>query len=187
MFQPKLKITETAPDFLLPAADGNSYSLSSFKEKRGLIIIFSCNHCPYAQAYESRIIELQNDFAERGIQLVAINSNDAETYEEDSFENMKIRAAKIGYNFPYLRDESQQTARDYKAAHTPEIFFFDDKRSLIYTGKIDDNWQDETKVRMRYLQNAIEEFLAGKEISAPETYAVGCTIKWKQLEIKLKK
>lgn len=179
MFQPKLKLTETAPDFILPAVDGNTYSLSSFKQKRGLIIIFSCNHCPYVQAYESRIIGLQNDFAGKGIQFVAINSNDAEMYEEDSFENMNIRAAKIGYNFPYLRDESQQTAKDYKAAHTPEIFFFDDKRSLIYTGKIDDNWQDESKVITRYLRDAIEEFLAGKEISVPETYAVGCTIKWK--------
>lgn len=184
MFQPKLKLAETAPDFTLPAVDGNVYSLSSFKQKRGLIIIFSCNHCPYVQAYESRIIKLQNDFAEKGIQFVAINSNDADMYEEDSFENMKIRAVKIGYNFPYLRDESQQTAKRYKAAHTPEIFFFNDKRSLIYTGKIDDYWQDETKARMPYLRNAIEEFLTGENISAPETYAVGCTIKWKQLENK---
>lgn len=181
MFQQKLKLKEPAPDFSLPATDGKNYSLSDFSNKKGLVVVFSCNHCPYVQAYERRMIELQSEFQIQGIQFVLINSNDDKMYDEDSFENMKLRADKIGYNFPYLRDESQEVAKAFKAAHTPEIFLFDDQRKLIYSGKIDDNWQEPEKVRTRYLRNAIEEFLAGKEISVPETYAVGCTIKWKKM------
>ncbi len=175
----KLKIGSKAPDFNLPATDGKYYSLKSFNNKKGLIVIFSCNHCPYVQAYEERIKQIQNDF-EKDIYVVAISSNEDVNYPEDSFEEMKKRAAQKQFNFPYLRDETQEIAILYGATHTPEIFLFDQKRELVFHGKIDDNWQDEKSVRTKYLRNAIEEMLSGKKISVPETFTIGCTIKWKK-------
>ena len=175
-----LKIGSIAPDFDLPGVDGKNYSLDSFKEKMGLVIIFSCNHCPYVQAYEDRIKKLQSDYADKGLGMAAINPNDSDQYEDDSFDNMKKRALEKGFNFPYLRDEDQFTAKAYGASHTPEIFLFDNERKLVFHGKIDDNWKDESKVSSHYLQEAIDELLAGKEISVPETFTIGCTVKWKQ-------
>lgn len=174
-----LKIGSKVPDFNLPAVDGKSYSLNSFDEKKALIIVFCCNHCPYVQAYEERIKQIQKDY-EKDLQVVAINSNEDINYPEDSFEEMKKRSTQRQFNFPYLRDETQQIAKAYGATHTPEIFLFDKERKLAFHGKIDDNWQDEKNVRSRYLRNAIEELLAGKTISVPETFTIGCTIKWKR-------
>lgn len=174
-----LKIGSPAPNFNLQAVDGNYYSLDSFKEKKLLIVIFSCNHCPYVQAYEERIKLIQEDY-KNDLQIVAINSNDDVTYPEDSFEEMKKRSKHKKFNFPYLRDETQEVAKAYDATHTPEIFLFNEERKLIFHGKIDDNWQDEKNVRSKYLRNAIDEYLAGKNISVPETFTIGCTIKWKK-------
>lgn len=176
----KLKIGSVAPDFNLIGVDGKNYSLSSFSDKKILVVIFSCNHCPYVQAYEERIISLQKDFAEKGVQLVAINSNEDVHYPEDSFDEMIKRSKEKKYNFPYLRDESQVVAKAYGATHTPEIFLFDDQRKLRYHGKIDDNWKEPDRVKFTYLRNAIQEVLEGKEVSIPETFSIGCTIKWKQ-------
>lgn len=175
-----LKIGSHAPDFNLPGIDGKNYSLSSFDDKQALIIIFSCNHCPYVQAYEDRIKQIQSDYEGKGVSVVAINSNEDKGYPEDSFENMKKRAAERKFNFPYLRDEDQSVARAYDATHTPEIFLFDEDRKLAFHGKIDDNWQEPDRVRNHYLRNALDELLAGKEISVPETFTIGCTIKWKK-------
>jgi len=174
-----LKIGEPAPDFNLPGTDGKNYCLNSFNDKTGLIVIFSCNHCPYVMAYEDRIICVQADYKEKGIQVVAINSNDSSAYPEDSFENMKLRAQKKLFNFPYLRDETQELAKSFGATHTPEIFLFDKERKLAFHGKIDDNWNDEKNIRNKYLRNALDEMLAGEAISMPETFTIGCTIKWK--------
>jgi len=175
----RLAIGSTVPGFSLPAIDGKNYSLEDFSAFPLLLIFFSCNHCPYVQAYEERIIKLQNDFEDSGLQIIAINSNDAALYAEDSFDEMKKRAREKEFNFLYLRDETQNTAKAFGAAFTPELFLFDKERKLIYTGKIDDNWREPVKVQTKYLQNAIEEYLRGEEISVPETYAIGCTIKWK--------
>jgi len=174
----KLKLGSKAPDFSLEGVDGKTYSLGSFKEKEALIVIFSCNHCPYVQAYEDRIIKIQEDYAGT-VQIVTINSNDDVKYPEDSFEEMKIRAVKKKFNFPYLRDETQETAKAYGATHTPEIFLFDKNRELSFHGKIDDNWQEPSAVKQNYLRDALDELLSGKEISVPETFTIGCTIKWK--------
>jgi len=175
-----LQIGSFIPTFALPSVDGKNYSLDSFKNKKALIIIFSCNHCPYVQAYEDRIIALQRDYEGKDAYVVAINSNDAVQYPDDSFEEMKKRAAFKKFNFIYLRDDDQSVARSFDAAHTPEVFLFDEKRKLVYHGKIDDNWQEESKVKTKYLRDALDELLAGKEISVPETYSIGCTIKWKR-------
>jgi peroxiredoxin len=175
-----LEIGSPAPDFNLIGTDHKKYSLDSFKDKKALIVIFSCNHCPYVQAYEDRIIMIQKDYTNKGTAIVAINSNEDVNYPDDSFENMKKRAADKNFNFPYLRDEDQSVARAYDATHTPEIFLFDENRKLAFHGKIDDNWQEPDNVQSNYLSDALDELLAGKEISVPETFTIGCTIKWKQ-------
>jgi peroxiredoxin len=176
----KLKIGSKAPDFNLLGVDNKFYSLDSFADKKILIVIFSCNHCPYVQAYEQRIISIQKEFSEKGVQIVAINSNEDKNYPEDSFDQMIKRSSEKQFNFPYLRDETQEVAKAYGATHTPEIFLFDQERKLRYHGKIDDNWKEPEKVKYQYLRKAIEEVLEGKEVSIPETFSIGCTIKWKQ-------
>ena len=174
-----LKIGSSLPSFNLKGVDGKTYNTDFFKGKKALVVIFSCNHCPYVQAYEDRIIAIQNDYAGKGVAVVAINSNDDVQYDEDSFENMIKRSNEKGFNFPYLRDESQEIAKKFDASHTPEIFVFGEKRELRYHGKIDDNWKEPDRVKSKYLQDALDELLAGKEISVPETFSIGCTIKWK--------
>jgi peroxiredoxin len=175
-----LQIGAKIPMFNLPATDGNTYGVDSFTRAKVLIVLFSCNHCPYVRAYEDRFITIQNDYAESGVQVMAINANDAGDYPDDSFENMKVRAREKKFNFPYLRDESQEIAKAFGATHTPELFVFDSERKLVYYGKIDDNWKEEDKVKSKYLRNALDEILAGKPVSVPETFAIGCTIKWKK-------
>lgn len=174
-----LKINSQIPQFNLPGIDGNNYSVDSFRNKKILVVIFSCNHCPYVQAYENRIIDIQKDYEQKGVKIVAINSNDSTKYPEDSFEEMKKRAAEKKFNFIYLRDEDQSVARSFDASHTPEVFVFDENRKLAYHGKIDDNWQNEGEVKVKYLRKALDELLEGKLVSIPETYSIGCTIKWK--------
>lgn len=175
-----LKIGSNAPDFDLPAIDGKKYSLSSFEDRQALIVVFSCNHCPYVQAYEGRMKQIQEDYKSKGVAVIAINSNDDKSYPEDNFDNMKKRAGQQNFNFLYLRDNDQSVARAYDATHTPEIFLFDRERKLAFHGKIDDNWQEPEKVQNHYLRNALDELLAGKKISVPETFTIGCTIKWKK-------
>jgi peroxiredoxin len=174
----EIKIGDKSPDFNLPGVDGNNYSLSYFNDTKVLIVMFTCNHCPYAQAYEDRLIDLQNEFKDKGVVFIAINPNDDKNYPEDNFENMVKRAREKVFNFPYLRDKSQNIARAYGASHTPHIFVFDEQRVLRYTGKIDDNWREPNKVKERYLRDAILALLEKSEIKNPETYAIGCTIKW---------
>jgi peroxiredoxin len=174
-----LKIGSVAPGFNLPGTDGRNYTLDDSADGKGFLVIFSCNHCPYVRAYENRIKKLTSDYSNKGLSVFAINSNDSDQYEDDSFENMKLRAAEMNFNFPYLRDEDQSIARAYGASHTPEIFLFNNQKKLVFHGKIDDNWRDENKVISTYLKDAIEELIEGKEISVPETFTIGCTIKWK--------
>ena len=175
-----LSISSKLPTFNLKGIDGNSYSPDSFAGANALIIIFSCNHCPYVQAYEGRMIEIQKKYREKGVHVIAINSNDDVSYPDDSFENMKQRASEQNFNFPYMRDEDQSIAKAFDATHTPEIFLFDKNSELVYHGKIDDNWQEPDKVVNHYLEDALVELLDKKEISVPETYSIGCTIKWKR-------
>ena len=175
-----LKIGSPMPGFRLKGTDEKYYPDSAFDDKKILVVIFSCNHCPYVQAYEERMKEIQEEFGNKGVQVIAINSNDESGYPEDSFENMKIRAEQREFNFPYLRDEDQSAAEAFDASHTPEIYVFDSERKLAYHGKIDDNWKEPDKVKTKYLSDAINQLLTGEQISIPETYSIGCTIKWKK-------
>ena len=175
----KLAIGQRAPDFSLPGIDGHDKTLQAFKDKAALVVVFTCNHCPYAQAYEDRLVAIQRDYAGKGVQLIAINSNDAAGYPEDSFDNMVRRAQKKQFNFPYLRDEPQRAARSYGAEYTPEAFVFNAKLELCYVGRVDDNWQHPEKARSHDLRGAIDAVLAGAPVENPVTHAIGCTIKWK--------
>jgi peroxiredoxin len=178
-----LKIGAVAPVFTaLPGVDGKHYSSKDFSNKV-LVVVFSCNHCPYVQAYEDRMISFQREYGAKGVQLIAINSNETKNYPEDNFEEMVKRAKAKGFNFPYLRDEEQSVADAFGATHTPEFFVFeraaDAKWLLRYHGKMDDNYQNPAAVKRHYLREAVEAVLAGRTVSEPETHSIGCTIKWK--------
>jgi len=174
-----LPLGSTAVDFQFKGVDGKIHSLKSFADQKALAIVFSCNHCPYVQAYEARMVQLQRDYLPKGASLVAINSNDDEGYPEDSFENMITRSKEKGFNFPYLRDETQEVARKYGAICTPHIFLYNQQRVLSYKGRIDDN-RNPTDVKSHDLRNAIDAVLSGKTPAVPETRPFGCSIKWKQ-------
>ena len=167
----------TAPAFDLPGVDGKRYSLESFDSKPVLVIAFSCNHCPYVKAYEDRMVSIQRDYAAKGVQLVAINSNDEKSYPEDDFSHMAQRAKEKGFNFPYLRDELQAVAEAYGAACTPHVFAFNQNRVLCYRGRIDDS-KDPSKVTTHDLRNALDDMLSGREVKEPDTRPFGCSIKW---------
>lgn len=173
-----LELGDAAPDFSLRGADGRTHTRDGFKDKQVLVIIFSCNHCPYVQAYEDRMIAIQRDYQDRAVQLVAINSNEDRYHPEDSFERMVERAQSKNFNFPYLRDASQDVAKAYGATHTPHLFVFDRDRRLRYTGKIDDNWQNPNAVKRRYLRDSLDALLQGTLPTEAQTHAIGCTIKW---------
>lgn len=174
----RLAIGTQGPDFDLPGVDGTRYSLKSFANRTLVVVMFTCNHCPYVQAYEERLVAIQRDYAGRGVALVAINANETEHYPEDRFDKMVERAKARGFNFPYLRDEDQSAANAYGAHYTPEVFVLDRERRLRYTGRIDDNWQSPGGVREQTLRGALDALLEGRSVAKPETHAMGCTIKW---------
>lgn len=174
-----LAIGTKAPDFDLPGTDGRSYSLGTFTDKAATVVIFSCNHCPYVVMNEDRIIELARDYHHKSVAVIAINANDPVTHPADSFDNMKLRAQTKGFNFPYVFDESQQVAKDYGATRTPEVFVVDAGGTIVYHGRIDDNAEDASAVKRHDLREALDELLADKPISVPDTTPIGCTIKWK--------
>lgn len=175
-------------DFKLPGTDGKEYSPADFADKKILVIIFMCNHCPYVLAVLDRLNVVQKDYAEKGVQLVGINANDAESYPDDSFENMQKMVKDGKVQFTYLHDESQEVARAYQAQCTPDIYVFDRGRKLAYHGRIDDNWpvrpghpggKDESAVQKQELRAALDALLAGQPITQKQRPTMGCSIKWK--------
>jgi peroxiredoxin len=174
-----ITIGTDAPAFDLPGVDGQNHSLGDYTNADVLVLIQSCNHCPYVQAWEGRMKQIQSDYADRSVRLVAISSNDADAYPEDSFDEMRKRAERMGFNFDYLYDESQEVARSLGSERTPEVFVFDRDRRLRYHGAIDDS-RDEDNVRRHYLREAVDALLAGKEPPEAETPPVGCSMKWRQ-------
>ncbi len=173
-----LKIGSPAPDFKLKATDGMTYSLDSFKNSGAIVLSFTCNHCPYAMAYEDRFIALAKEFMPRGVSFAAINPNDAKNYPDDSFENMKKRAQEKKFPFAYLHDESQSVAKAYGAVCTPHLFVIDGSRKVVYEGRIDDNWKQPQDAKSHDLRNALEAVLANKPVPKPNTPPMGCSIKW---------
>lgn len=184
---PAMKPGAAAVDFSLPGVDGKTWSLSDFASSPVLVLVFTCNHCPTAQAYEGRLKQLADDYRGRGVALVAISPNspaavrlDELGYTDlgDDLEDMKIRARDAGFNFPYLFDgETEGVSRKYGPAATPHVFIFDAKRTLQYTGRIDDS-EREDRIQVRDARNAIDALLAGKTPSVRETRVFGCSTKW---------
>ena len=166
--------------FSLKGTDGKFYSPDDFTGNEILIIMFICNHCPYVKAITDRIVKFQKKYGDKGVQVIGINSNDPGEYPEDSFENMIHFSKERGFNFPYLWDELQNTAKEYDAVCTPDIYLFDKNRILKYRGRLDDNWKDESSVKSRDLERATELVLSGKEINFDQIPSMGCSIKWKQ-------
>lgn len=173
-----VKLNNEITDFELKGINDQIFSPKIFKDKDILVIIFMCNHCPYVKAVMQRFVALQEKYKD-SVQLIGINSNDPETYPEDSFENMKTFAGKYKMNFPYVIDETQDIARKYDAVCTPDIYVFDKERKLKYRGRLDDSWKDESKITSKDLEKAIELILQSKEIDFEQIPSMGCSIKWK--------
>src|SRR5271167_1925405 len=185
---PTLAIGSPAPDFSLPGIDGKTHQLSEYKNSQLLAIVFTCNHCPTAQLYETRIKKLEDDFQSKSVAFVAIQPNDPQairlselgyTDVSDSLEDMKIRAEYRHFNFPYLYDgETQSVSRAYGPKATPHIFIFDKERKLRYEGRVDDS-QRASNVKSQDARNALEALLAGRPVPVAHTPAFGCSTKWK--------
>ena len=173
-----MSVIESAPTFDLPGVDGRNHTLEEYADASVLVLVQSCNHCPYVLAWEGRINALQREYANRGVRVVAISSNDATAYPADSLENMVEHAREAGYAFDYLYDESQEIARALGSQRTPEAFVFDADRRLVYHGAVDDN-REEDRVTTHYLRDAIEAALAGETPPVTDTPPVGCTVKWR--------
>lgn len=178
-----IKPGEKAPAFSLKGVDGKTVSLSDYNKEKGVILIFSCNTCPYVVAYEDRIIELHNKFAPKGFPVVAINSNNPELSKGDSFEEMKKKARDKSFTFPYLFDEKQDIFPKYGATRTPEVFLLKNTGNgfeVVYTGTIDDNYKSAGEAKEKYVENAVKAVLKGISPEIPVTKAIGCGIKVKK-------
>jgi peroxiredoxin len=173
-----LQIGDKAPDFTLPATDGNTYRLSDFDDAEALVVFFTCNHCPYVLGSDEVTRQTANKYAPRGVKFVAINSNSANTYPEDDFAHMVTRMDEHNFPWLYLHDESQDVALEYGALRTPHFYVFDQDRKLVYTGRGVDNPRDTSKMTVNDLDRALEEHLLGKAVSVPLTNPIGCNVKW---------
>lgn len=174
------QVGDIATDFKLPNVDGKMVSLSDYKNAKGYIVIFTCNTCPYAQAYEDRIIELDKKYAEKGYPVIAIMPNNPISKPGDNMEAMQSKSMEKGFTFPYLMDEGQKIYPQYGATKTPHVYVLQKTKQgnqVKYIGAIDDNYQDENAVKTKYVENAVDALLIGKEISVKETKALGCSIK----------
>jgi glutathione peroxidase-family protein len=177
------KVGEKAADFKLKDINEKWVSLSDYKSAKGFIVVFTCNHCPFAQAYEERIMQLDKKYSEKGFPVIAINPNDASAVPEDSFENMVKQAKEKSYTFPYLYDETQSTASAYGATRTPHVFLLQktgDGYMVKYIGAIDNNTEDAAAADKKYVEDAVDALINGTAIPLAETKAIGCTIKWKK-------
>ena len=174
------QVGDRAADFSLKNVDGTMVSLSDFDKAKGFLVIFTCNTCPYAQAYEDRIIALDAKYKPQGVPVIAINPNDPSAKPGDSFTKMKERAVEKGFTFPYLFDEGQKIYPQYGATRTPHVFLLEKTASgnmVKYIGAIDDNYQDASRVDETFVENAVDAMLAGNEINPKRTKAIGCGIK----------
>ena len=175
----KLRTGDAAPEFALPGTDGATHRLSDLADRPLFLAVFWCNHCPYVQAWESRMIDLGRRYGPRGVGIVLINSNDADAYPDDRYESMARRASEKQYPFPYLRDETQEVARAYGALVTPHPMLFGRDRRLLFQGRIDNDHQHPESVTHRYLETALEQALAGRPVDPAQLPVAGCTVKWR--------
>lgn len=174
------KVGDKATDFKLKSVDNKMYSMADYKDAKGFIVVFTCNHCPFAVKYEDRIIDLAKKYKSKGYILLAINPNDPAAQSEDSFELMQERAKEKKFSFPYLFDEGQKVYPQYGATKTPHVFLLDKNLVVKYIGAIDDNVEDASQVKEKYLENAIAALEKGEEPTPNTTKAIGCSIKVKK-------
>ena len=177
-----LAIGSKAPmaDTKMKNVDGSEVSIADVKGAKGTLVIFSCNACPWAKAWESRIAEIGNTYSKKGVGVIVINSNDPAVQAEDGYEVMQARAEKFEIAYPYVVDASSSVARAFGATRTPEVFLFDAKGKLAYHGAVDDNAHEPDKVQNRYLTEALDAVVAGKAVATAETKALGCSIKFRK-------
>ncbi len=173
-----LAIGDPAPEFTLPATDGNTYQLADFADAEILVIFFTCNHCPYVIGSDEVTRATANAFADKGVRFVAINSNSKNTYAEDSFEHMVVRMQEHQFPWVYLYDESQEVAKTYGAMRTPHFYVFDKDRTLVYTGRAVDTPRDATRANVYDLDRALSELTSGTPVTVPVTNPIGCNVKW---------
>ena len=173
-----LEIGTSAPNFLLPATDGENYTLESFQDADYLVVFFTCNHCPYVIGSDEVTRATADKFSANGVKFVGINSNSASTYESDDFPHMVKRMEAHKFPWIYLHDESQETALKYGALRTPHFYVFDGDRKLVYTGRAVDNPKDESRITVNDLDRVLEELTSGKEVSLLLTNPIGCNVKW---------
>jgi peroxiredoxin len=173
-----LQLGEQAPAFSLPATDGKTYSLEDFSDAKVLVIFFTCNHCPYVIGSDENTRAVAEQFADRGVRFVAINSNSKNTYAEDDFDHMVARMEEYSFPWTYLHDESQQIAEAYGALRTPHFYVFDENRKLVYTGRAIDTPRDWTQSTTHELADALKALAAGRSVGVPVTNPIGCNVKW---------
>lgn len=173
---------DAVADFQLKSVDGRTLALADYKNQKGLIVVFTSNHCPFSRAYEDRLMELDRKFSPQGYPVLAVMANDPIAYDEDSFENMKARAQTKSYPYPYALDITQSTARAFGATRLPEVYVLKQNAGqfiLEYKGAVDDNPQDADSVQRRYIDEAVRSLLADRPVQSPITKPIGCGIKWK--------
>lgn len=178
IYTPPGELESICPEFNLLGTDDKMHSLSEFTGTKALVVMFICNHCPYVKAVEDRLIVLAKEITALGAKVVAINSNDASKYPEDSFQNMKERAQQKKYPFAYLHDASQKVADAFGAVCTPDFFVFDQDLKLAYRGRLDDSWKDPKLVTKHELRHAVLQLLQDREPPMPQYPSMGCSIKW---------
>ncbi len=159
--------------------DGRMIAIEDVAGPKGTLVVFTCNHCPWAKAWEERLVATANAYLDRGVGVIAINSNDPTSYEDDSFESMKLRAKERGMRFPYVVDATSDVARAYGATKTPEIFLFDADQKLVYYGAVDDNAEAPDHVEQHWLKDALEALVQGQPIPVASSKAMGCSIKFR--------
>ena len=176
-----LPLGTQAPDFSLPDTDGKTVSRKDFDGKKGLLVMFICNHCPYVKHVRQELARIGEEYQKKDIGVVAINANDAANYPEDSPEAMKREKAAQGYTFPYLYDAAQETAKAYTAACTPDFFVFDARGRLVYRGQLDGSRPgNDTPVTGKDLRRALDTLITGETISLAQKPSIGCNIKWRR-------
>lgn len=176
-----LPLGAEALDFSLPSTDGSTVSLADYEDAPSLLVMFICNHCPFVKHIAAELAKLGRDYADRGVAIVGINSNDVENYADDSPEKMRQEAEQQGYTFPYLYDETQEVAKAYRAACTPDFFLFDGARRLVYRGQLDSSRPgSDIPVTGEDLRAALDAVLAGEAVREEQRASIGCNIKWKQ-------
>ena len=178
MHTPAPELGQAPFDFNLKGVDERQHQLKEFTGGKALVIMFICNHCPYVQAIEDRLIQLGHDCQKLGVPVVAICSNDPVNYPDDNFENLQKRSREKKYSFAYLHDPDQKVAQQYGAVCTPDFFVYDQNKKLAYRGRLDDSWKEPGKVTRRELFEAVQNLAAGKSISSQQTPSMGCSIKW---------